>query len=270
MATKFSQLPLAGSLVGDETLVGLKPSGSESDEENVLISVDEIATFVLSQDSNTGGGGSVDASGVTFTPTTNADWDGSTDPGNVDDALDQLAERVTDLEGGGGGGGDLVKIAEVVTSGSQATVTFSSIPGTYRNLKLIGSGRGSASAIASEVFVRFNGDTGSNYDYARWTRGGTNEQFAQTRAVLGEFTAATSPSNAAGGIDILIHNYAGTTFNKLFSGNGGLFASTSASGMASNVMSGNWRSTSAISSLSLTLASGNFLDNSVFTLYGIN
>lgn len=49
--------------------------------------------------------GSVDADDVTYTPTTLADWDGSADPGDVEQALDQLAERVTDVEAGGGGGG---------------------------------------------------------------------------------------------------------------------------------------------------------------------
>jgi hypothetical protein len=49
-------------------------------------------------------GGTVDATDVTYTPTTAADWDGSADPGDVDNALDQLAERVTDVEAVGGGG----------------------------------------------------------------------------------------------------------------------------------------------------------------------
>ena len=48
-----------------------------------------------------GGGGAPDASDVTYSPTTTADWDGGADPGNVDDALDQLAERVTDIESAG-------------------------------------------------------------------------------------------------------------------------------------------------------------------------
>lgn len=47
------------------------------------------------------GGGTPDAGDVTYTPTTAADWDSDTDPGDVDDALDQLAERVDDLEGAG-------------------------------------------------------------------------------------------------------------------------------------------------------------------------
>lgn len=48
-------------------------------------------------------GGSVDADDVTYTPTTLSDWDGGVDPGDVEQALDQLAERVTDLEAGGAG-----------------------------------------------------------------------------------------------------------------------------------------------------------------------
>lgn len=43
-----------------------------------------------------------DASAITYTPAVVTDWDGDADPGNVDDALDQLAERVDDVEGAGG------------------------------------------------------------------------------------------------------------------------------------------------------------------------
>lgn len=45
-----------------------------------------------------------DASVITFTPAVATDWDGDADPGNVDDALDQLAERVTDIEADGTNG----------------------------------------------------------------------------------------------------------------------------------------------------------------------
>jgi hypothetical protein len=45
------------------------------------------------------GSSAVDADDVTYTPATLADWDGSADPGDVEQALDQLAERVTDVEG---------------------------------------------------------------------------------------------------------------------------------------------------------------------------
>lgn len=50
-----------------------------------------------------GSTGAVDSDDVTYTPTTLADWDGAADPGDVEQALDQLAERTTDLEGSSAG-----------------------------------------------------------------------------------------------------------------------------------------------------------------------
>jgi hypothetical protein len=49
------------------------------------------------------GGGSCtpDAADVTYTPAVLGDWDAGVDPGNVDGALDQLADRVADIEGAG-------------------------------------------------------------------------------------------------------------------------------------------------------------------------
>lgn len=47
------------------------------------------------------GAAGADAGSVTYAPMTAADWNGDADPGNVDDALDQLAARVDDLEGAG-------------------------------------------------------------------------------------------------------------------------------------------------------------------------
>jgi len=49
------------------------------------------------------GGGVTDAADLTYTPAVAADWDGDADPGDADEALDQLAERVDDLEGAGAG-----------------------------------------------------------------------------------------------------------------------------------------------------------------------
>lgn len=45
-----------------------------------------------------GAGGAVDAADVTYTPSTLADWTDGIDPGQVDDALDELADRLTTVE----------------------------------------------------------------------------------------------------------------------------------------------------------------------------
>lgn len=69
-------------------------------ENDVLsIDIDQIATgpedltVVVAMDIST-----YDASDVTYTPNNLADWNGGVDPGNANDAFDQLADRVTILE----------------------------------------------------------------------------------------------------------------------------------------------------------------------------
>jgi hypothetical protein len=57
------------------------------------------------EDISDAGAGAVDSDDVTYTPTTLADWDSAADPGDVEQALDQLAERIADVEGVVGGGG---------------------------------------------------------------------------------------------------------------------------------------------------------------------
>lgn len=63
--------------------VGTETSGVD-DAENYQVTVDDLFDG--------------DASDLTYTPTDVTDWDGDADPGDADEALDQLAERITDVE----------------------------------------------------------------------------------------------------------------------------------------------------------------------------
>ena len=65
-------------------------SGAAADPTFRALTLDDMPAGI--------GGGS-DAADVTYTPTTATDWDSDADPGNVDDALDQLADRVSVIEG---------------------------------------------------------------------------------------------------------------------------------------------------------------------------
>lgn len=79
--------------------VGSAPSTPASDKIRLY---SESGTLKQKDDTGTvttfGSGGASDASSVTYTPTTLGDWNSSADPGNVDDAFDQLADRVDTLE----------------------------------------------------------------------------------------------------------------------------------------------------------------------------
>jgi hypothetical protein len=96
---------LEGGAIADHDHSGNAGDGGTFDAAN-LTSGAATDGHVLTADGSGGAaweappaGGTPDAGDVTYTPTTAADWDSDTDPGNVDDALDQLAERVDDLEG---------------------------------------------------------------------------------------------------------------------------------------------------------------------------
>ena len=62
-------------------------------EGNVAQVIDNDGTLIWSEQEILS-----DAENITYTPDVLSDWDGDADPGNVDGALDQLAERVDDVE----------------------------------------------------------------------------------------------------------------------------------------------------------------------------
>jgi len=165
-----------------------------------------------------------------------------------------------------GGSGAVALIKEVVTSGSQSTITFSSIPGTYRDLIVVIRGHASA---AVNVLARFNSDTGANY---QWEFGRVNNttftglgQVAQT--TIGLATLPTASTHAGGGRAI-IYNYRDTNFFKYYTSESGRSDGTTATTQNRDFYSGEWLSTAAITQIDILLSSGNFSDNSVVSLYG--
>lgn len=171
-----------------------------------------------------------------------------------------------------GGSSALVLITETVTSGSAANVSFTSIPSTYRDLEIRVRGRGSKSAGNAIVRVRFNGDTGSNYDFAKLDSfGGTpsgGNGAATTSADFGYVSGATAPTNASSSVELIVFDYKGTTFQKSAVSRGTIVQGTTTGNIF--VTSGvvNWRSTSAITQVDVFPDSGNFIDGTVVSLYG--
>lgn len=164
----------------------------------------------------------------------------------------------------------LTLISEVVTS-SSASVTFSSIPNTYRDLILVVRGRGTKSAVSTTIGLRFNGDSGSNYDYLLAgfrTSAGFGQGLAQTSITMGDISAASAPSDAAAALEAIIFDYKGTTFQKACAIDGPLKEGTSSGTIQTYANSGWWRNTAAITQIDVFPDSGNFVDNSVVSLYG--
>jgi len=153
-----------------------------------------------------------------------------------------------------------------VGSGGQASVSFTSIPTSYKHLQVRYFARNTAST--GRMRLQMNGNTGSNYSTHLLNGDGTSvAAFAGASLVqisAGSLLTGTANVFSAGIVDIL--DYANTTTNKtvrVLSGsdyNGsGEFAFTS----------GALLSTSAVTSLLFYIDSLTIAQYSSFALYGI-
>ncbi len=170
------------------------------------------------------------------------------------------------------GAGALVLITETSPSGT-GVVTFSSIPSTYRDLKLIIRGRGTTAATSVAVAVTVNNDTSAIYDSQRVSGSSTtasaNNTLAATSWTVGSITASTATAGIASSHEYTIHDYKGTTFQKSGISFTPLKSGTAAGNITMNCTAIYWRSTAAINRVDVTLAAGNFDTGSVVSLYGI-
>jgi len=174
------------------------------------------------------------------------------------------------------GGSAMTKIAQVVCSGSQSAVTFSSIPSTYTDLIITFLARATGAVSFSVVNIKLNNDgTTANYlkEHDVYSSGTTvsAEDQSPTASGLPNFyvTGTGDISTPLTYGSIIVPGYSNTTLQKGLLSNSGF---TFTSGGVSNqirIHNGHWLSTAAINRVDLTIASGSFLNGSVFTLYGL-
>lgn len=155
-------------------------------------------------------------------------------------------------------------ISSATGTGSSGTITFSSIPSTYKHLQV----RLKVDATSGGQSVRFNSDIGNNY--ARHAIGGNGSSVfgsgsaSANQAFIGDDSASTYPSV----IIVDIYDYASTSKYKTFYS----FFGHDRNGAGSLYLySGLWMSTSAITSISLGQANfgGTFGTGTVAALYGV-
>ena len=156
-----------------------------------------------------------------------------------------------------------------VGAGGASSVTFSSIPGAYTHLQIRGLNRDTTVAAGFQVLgVQFNGDTGSSYSLHRLTGDGSNVVATGGANTTTFYTATTvlNKANTYGGFILDILDYANTNKYKTARSLDG--SDGNGSGEIS-LRSGSWRSTSAITSITLTTTGTLIAQYSSFALYGI-
>jgi hypothetical protein len=162
-------------------------------------------------------------------------------------------------------------IATTTLGSSTSTVTFSSIPATYKHLQIRYMARTDRANNEDIVLVRFNSDTGSNYSrhflYGDGASVGAGGAASQTYILTDGCTGASATSGIFGVGLVDVVDYADTNKFKTLRG---LTAYDRNGGGLIVINSGNWRSTSAITSITITsFNSANFVQYSHFALYGV-
>ena len=158
-----------------------------------------------------------------------------------------------------------------VGAGGASSVSFSSIPSTYKHLQIRALGR--YTTTTKNLYYDFNGDTTSTNYYLHTLSGdgASASAFAGQYAIIGNdaMTSSGETANAFGVAIIDILDYANTNKNKVsrtLSGND--------LNWSGNVKLGStlWLNTAAITSITLKPQSGlgaSFAQYSHFALYGI-
>ena len=161
-------------------------------------------------------------------------------------------------------------IATAVGTGSNTTITFSSIPSTYTHLQVRGFARSARTAgTGAGLQVIVNSDSGANYSshrlYGDGTSAGATGASGASYIINEDITADNQGANIYEAFIIDILDYANTNKYKTIRSLWGFDANGTGT---ARLISGNWRNTNAITSISFTTDTG-FKTPSQIALYGI-
>ena len=168
-------------------------------------------------------------------------------------------------------------IQRVTATGSETTLSFTSIPQTYSSLQIRGITRRNSTGTSVEIFeLGCNSDAGSNFTthqlYGNGTTVTATGQAANTydNSAVGWMMYGTATAGMFGATIIDIHDYASTTKYKtrrIFSGvdSNAAFAGGQRVGLVSSL----WMSTNAITSLQLYANGNTWAAGTTFALYGM-
>lgn len=162
-------------------------------------------------------------------------------------------------------------IATYTVGTAVASYTVNSIPATYTDLRVVINAHSALTPSQDSLWsIKFNGDTGNNYSTTLIRGNGTAAsslaQSSTAPARIGWALTDGAGASYYGSIILDIFSYAGATYKTYLSNNA---ADWNGGGYVSRIV-GLWRSTSAITSFTLTdNNAANISVGTTITLYGI-
>ena len=167
-------------------------------------------------------------------------------------------------------------IATVTLASDTATISFTGIPSTYSSLQIRGIGRATFGSTSTEgVYITMNGDGAGNYATHHLTGDGTSAAAGAYSTPNGSYIFANNllpmnneTANMFGAFVFDIHDYASTSKFKTLRAMYGYNNNTSTDSFV-RLLSGLWRSTSAVTSITFTPELGSFKTGTKIALYGV-
>jgi hypothetical protein len=175
-----------------------------------------------------------------------------------------------------GNGASLTNLAVETLVSSTGTNTVSSIdltslPANSRLILIELTGRGTTSAGGVAILGRANGDTNLIYDnqfiYTSAGSSTSGEQFGTNRWELGGITADTAPAGMASTLRLWLYHPAETNWQKTFSCEQVQKVANTTGNLYIQNNVGAWRSSVAITNLTLYCGAGDFQTNTCVTIW---
>jgi hypothetical protein len=167
-------------------------------------------------------------------------------------------------------------IQTATATGGETSLSFTSIPSTYKSLQIRGIYNDTyASGGPSFGYMqgRLNNDSGSNYAFHRLYGNGVSATASgytsQTYFAAGIGLDAGTLANDFGANILDIIDYADTSKYKTIRLFAGVDSNGASNGQLVGMFSSLWRSTAAITSITLNAFDNGFTAGSTFALYGI-
>lgn len=156
---------------------------------------------------------------------------------------------------------------KTVGAGGAASIEFTGIPQTgYTDLQVVWSGRSNVAAVSSVVLLSFNSTTTGFTNRFLYGNGSSVVSSTSLDRHAGGANGSTSTASTFSSTSIYIPNYTGSTYKSWSVDNAMENNGTEGYDL---INAGLWSNTAAITSLSLTVSGGSFVEGSTASLYGI-